>query len=197
MKILKFCIILLACGFSAGTALTALELYPPAAYSKLSKKVEKKRDQEGAILWKELDRNEIEQIIRSYVKETPIVDGVNIQECCNGFSWTKASSHNIEVGQWNLSLSGWDAWSLKKINWDETKLIIFLSYDFETKKLKDDGNAEIQICCKLKRTGSWFSRKTLHAEFESADYGEVLINMVIDMPLIGGTTLRKTPHTSP
>ena len=243
MKTLKLCIILLTCCFSAGTTLDAFSITLPKNYTKNRGK---KRLKEAAILWKELDRNGIEKIIRSYIEEMPIVDGVNIKGCGDNLAWTKdigyvliraeqwqhllsESEQNmrssaegkpiiddvkikgcddnpvwikdaryvIKTGAWRISLRGWEYnfRSLEKIKWNEATLVISMPYNFKTKQLKEEKDGpfgEIRLYCKLRRTGGWFSRKTLHAEFESPDYGEVMVNLPW-----GGIELRKAPQSSP
>jgi hypothetical protein len=148
--------------------------------------LERKRSGEAEILWSELDRTNVKGTIRTFLADHPRIDGVDLSGTVD-LTWTK-DGRAIACGSWQVFIEEWELCfpSLHHIKWDKAKLVVAVSYDWKTKVLKKDGNAEIRLFFRLTRLGSIFSRRAIRARMESFDYGEDYLKLPF-----GGMELRR------
>jgi hypothetical protein len=149
--------------------------------------LERKRLKEASVLWRELDRNAVELAIREFVKKNPNFDGVAIDRVPQTFTW-RIDGRVITCGDWHVFLADWELSypALSRIDWKEARLVVAQSYNWKTKALQEDGDADIRLTFVVDRRGGPF-RKKITASFDSADYGE----RVLILPIPGNVELRK------
>jgi hypothetical protein len=164
-------------------SLRAFEIDLPPHYRE---DLEQKRQKEATTLWRELDRSTVEAAIREFVKKNPAYDGVAIGRGTQVLEWQK-NDRVITCGDWHVFLVEWELSypRLSGIDWRKAILVVARSYDWKTKALYEDGDADIRLSFNLDRRGGPFNKK-ITATFDSADYGEV----VVLLPF-GGVELRK------
>jgi hypothetical protein len=148
--------------------------------------LEAKRTREAELLWLELDRTAIQSAITQFISEHPLLDGVDLGRS-RGVDWSR-DGRQLACGPWSLFLAEWEMNypSLQQIKWSKSKLVASLAYDWETKTVRSDGNAEIRLIFQLNREGPLFSKKRISAHYERFDYGEVYL-----MLPFGGVELRR------
>jgi hypothetical protein len=162
----------------------------------LPKDYVRKRDakwkREAKTIWREIDRSAIEAAIRDFVHRNPTIDGVELASTTGDLAWKFENPMVIRCGGWTIGLLEWEATypALSRIKWKEATLVVSVPYDWKTKQLGGEGNAEIRLLFAVARSGRVFKRRTIQPDYRSMDYGEVFLLLPF-----GGVELRKDGRT--